>query len=142
MFPVRAIMYSIKGLYYPKKVLAGMRHASHALPGNFLAMLLVAVCKGNGSGIIKPFCRLVRGVWTPSGFESMLPSVTTKYCLLAALLLHALPHDGTYVAVAGLFLAMKVGPLFGVPVDLFSPLENKVCPLILGVPEPDQKKSN
>merc|ERR1712242_647780 len=31
MFPVRAIMYSIKGLYYPKKVLAGMRHASHAL---------------------------------------------------------------------------------------------------------------
>ena len=40
MFPVRAIMYSIKGLYYPKKVLAGMRHASHALPGNFLGQPL------------------------------------------------------------------------------------------------------
>ena len=73
------------------------------------------------------------------------PTHSAQYCLLAALLLHALPHDGTYVAVAGLFLAMKVasqtpdcllltlhlsisqvGPLFGVPVDLFSPLENKV----------------
>merc|ERR1712227_367438 len=51
MFPVRIIMYCIKGLYYPKKVLAGMKHAAHVLPGNFLAMLLVAVCKGNGSGI-------------------------------------------------------------------------------------------
>ena len=70
MFPVRIILYTIKGLYYPKKILAGMKHAAHALPGNFLgkfaaihhkneiflpfmfmfslfisAMLLVAVCK-------------------------------------------------------------------------------------------------
>merc|ERR1712242_302578 len=117
MFPVRIIMYCIKGLYYPKKVLAGMKHAAHVLPGNFLAMLLVAVCKGNGSGIMKPFC------------------------LLAALLLHLLPGDATYIAVAGLFLTMKVGPLFGVPVDLFSPVENKVCPLILGLPESEQKKT-
>jgi len=141
MFPVRIIMYCIKGLYYPKKVLAGMKHAAHELPGNFLAMLLVAVCKGNGSGIMKPFCRLVRGVWTPSGFESLMPSVTTKYCILAALLLHLVPGDATYIAVAGLFLSMKVGPLFGVPVDLFSPVENKVCPLLLGIPESDQKKT-
>merc|ERR1712008_114010 len=77
MFPVRIIMYIIKGVYYPKKVLAGMKHAT----------------------------------------------------LL------------TYVAVAGLFLSMKVGPLFGVPVDLFSPVENMLCPLVLGVPEADQKKT-
>jgi len=61
---------------------------------------------------------------------------------LAALLFYLLPGDVTYVAVAGLFLTMKVGPLFGVPVDLFSPLENKICPLILGLPDQDQKKSN
>merc|ERR1719244_221924 len=132
MFPVRIIMYTIKGLYYPKKVLAGMKHAQHELPGNFLAMLLVAVCKGNGSGIIKPLCRLARGVWTPSGLETMLPSVTTKYCVLAALCLFFIPSDATYVAVAGLFLSMKVGPLFGVPVDFFSPIENKISPLLLG----------
>jgi len=141
MFPARIIMYTIKGLYYPKKVLAGMKHAQHELPGNFLAMLLVAVCKGNGSGIIKPLCRLARGVWTPSGLETMLPSVTTKYCVLAALCLFFIPSDATYVAVAGLFLSMKVGPLFGVPVDFFSPLENKISPLVLGVPEQEQKKT-
>merc|ERR1711997_1019023 len=142
IFPVRIVLYLIKALYYPKKVLAGIKHAGHVLPGNFLAMLLVAVCKGNGSGIIKPFCRLVRGVWSPSGFETLIPSVTSKYCLLAALLFYLLPGDVTYVAVAGLFLTMKVGPLFGVPVDLFSPVENKICPLIMGLPEQDQKKTN
>ena len=40
----------------------------------------------------------------------LTPTHSAQYCLLAALLLHALPHDGTYVAVAGLFLAMKVQP--------------------------------
>ena len=45
MFPVRIIMYTIKGIYYPKKVLAGMNHAAHVLPGNFLAMVLLACCK-------------------------------------------------------------------------------------------------
>ena len=47
MFPVRFIMYTIKGIYYPKKVLAGMKHAAHVLPGNFLAVILVACCKVN-----------------------------------------------------------------------------------------------
>ena len=40
----------------------------------------------------------------------LTPTHSAQYCVLAALLLHALPHDGTYVAVAGLFLAMKVQP--------------------------------
>ena len=38
----------------------------------------------------------------------MIPSVCTKYCILAALLLTFLPGDLTYVIVAGLFLVMKV----------------------------------
>ena len=36
IFPVRFVLYLIKALYYPKKVLAGMKHAGHVLPGNFL----------------------------------------------------------------------------------------------------------
>merc|ERR1712106_898697 len=42
MFPVRIMMYTIKGIYYPKKVVAGMKHAAHVLPGNFLALMVVA----------------------------------------------------------------------------------------------------
>ena len=45
MFPVRIMMYTIKGIYYPKKVVAGMKHAAHVLPGNFLALMVVACCK-------------------------------------------------------------------------------------------------
>ena len=37
-----------------------------------------------------------------------MPSICTKYCILATLLLTFLPGDITYVAVAGLFLSMKV----------------------------------
>jgi len=139
LFPVRLVLYTLKGLYYPKKVVAGIKHAKHVLPGNFIALILIACCKGNGSGIIKPVCRLVRGVWTPTSLETLLPSVTTKYCILATLLLTQLPGDLTYILVAGLFLAMKVGPLFGVPVDLFSPVENKVGPHLLGLPEETKK---
>ena len=36
IFPVRFVLYLIKALYYPKKVLAGIKHAGHVLPGNFL----------------------------------------------------------------------------------------------------------
>jgi len=139
MYPVRLVLYTVKGLYYPKKVVAGIKHAKHVLPGNVLALVLAAVCKGNGSGMIKPFARLARGTWTPVAWETVVPSVTTKYCLLATLALCLQPGDVTYVAVAGLFLAMKVGPLLGVPVDLFSPIENKAAPWIFGVPEEPKK---
>merc|ERR1711890_181930 len=108
-----------------------MKHAKHALPGNFLALVLLACCKGNGSGIIKPFCRLVRGVWTPSSWETLLPSVCTKYCILSTLLLTLLPGDLTYVLVCGLFLAMKVGPLFTVPWTCFHQLKERFVLLSL-----------
>ena len=32
-----------QGLYYPKKVLAGMKHAAHVLPGNFLGRLTLII---------------------------------------------------------------------------------------------------
>ena len=104
--------------------------------------------QGNGSGILKPVCRLVRGVWRPISSELLMPSLTTKvqfyflvsgnccllsavccllslllkcrqppysdltncfqYCLVATLMFFLLPGELTYVAIAGLFLAMKV----------------------------------
>ena len=45
MYPVRLVLYTVKGLYYPKKVVAGIKHAKHVLPGNLLALVLAAVCK-------------------------------------------------------------------------------------------------
>ena len=41
--PLKIVMYLGKGLYYPKKVLAGMKHAAHVLPGNFLGILTLII---------------------------------------------------------------------------------------------------
>ncbi len=37
-----------------------------------------------------------------------------------------------YILMAGVLVAMKAGPLFGVPVDVLSPLEAKYVPLVFG----------
>ncbi len=56
-------------MYYPKKIVAGIRHAKYIFKRNPLAGIIIATLKGNGSGIIKPFARLSRFV---SEFELSL----------------------------------------------------------------------
>lgn len=48
------------GMYYPKKIVGGIRHAKYIFKKNILAGIVIATLKGNGSGIIKPFARLAR----------------------------------------------------------------------------------
>ena len=45
------------------------------MPDHELAMVLIGVIKGNGSGVIKPVTRLICGVWKPASSE-----VSTHYC--------------------------------------------------------------
>ena len=55
-------LYIAKGLSYPKKIVAGIKHAKHAgidVRKNWLAGILVATLKANGSGFIKPLARSV-----------------------------------------------------------------------------------
>ena len=53
-------LYVLKGLYYPKKIVAGIKHAKHTLDKrNWLAAIVVGTMKANGSGFIKPLARLV-----------------------------------------------------------------------------------
>ena len=43
--------------------------------------------------------------------------------------------------MVGVLVAQKAGPLFGVPVDVFAPLEAKLVPFIFGTqPKPEEKK--
>ena len=48
------------GMYYPKKILGGIKHAKFIFKKNPIAGIVIATLKGNGSGIIKPFARLAR----------------------------------------------------------------------------------
>ena len=70
-----------------------MKHAKHVFNGNLIAYVLIATIKSNGSGFIKPLARLVRGATEDitGCFESLKPSVTTKYCLISSILYVTLP---------------------------------------------------
>ncbi len=122
----------IKGLYYPKKILAGLKHSKHVFKGNYLCAIAIATLKGNGTGIVKPFARAIRGSWIPDGVESMRPSVTTKMCVCFAALYLAFPTDLCYIAMASAFVAMKVCPPMGVKFDPFTKLEDAVSPIFFG----------
>ena len=143
--PFKIPLYVLKGMYYPKKIAAGIKHAKHIFHGNFLAYIIIATLKANGSGFMKPFARVVRGATEDiaGALESMKPSVTSKYCFLCAILYTFYPGDLAYILMAGLLITMKAGPLFEVPVDVFKPAEDKICPLIFSkrekVPEKAEK---
>ena len=36
MLPVKTFLYVMKGLYYPKKIVAGIKHAGHVFHGNLI----------------------------------------------------------------------------------------------------------
>ena len=130
--PIKMALYILKGLYYPKKIVAGIKHAKHVFHGNWIAYIVIATVKANGSGFIKPVARVVRGTTEniTDILESMKPSVTTKYCFLSSALYVLLPSDLAYIIICGLLVAMKAGPLVSWPVDVFKPVEDKLCPLI------------
>ena len=143
-FPIRLPLYVIKGMYYPKKILAGLKHAKHVLDKkNWLGAVVIATLKANGSGFIKPLARFARGSTSNLAdcLESMKPSVTSKYCFVCALLYALLPGDATYIAMVGLLVTMKAGPLLNVPVDGFAVAESKLVPLVFRKID-DEKKEN
>lgn len=130
--PAKAPIGLVKALYYPKKILAGIKHSKHVFKGNFLAAVVIATLKGNGSGMIKPISRLARGVWRPLSSETMFPSVTTKLCVVSAALYIVYAQDVTYVFLVGLFVALKLGPVFGMPFEPFKRIEEALSPIFFG----------
>jgi len=131
----------IKEIYRAKKVVGGIADAAKVFPDHELAMVLIGTIKGNGSGVIKPVTRLLCGVWKPSSTEILDMSVTTKECLLAALLL-VLDQSGylpppvsgslLYLAILATFLLTKISSALGEPIDPFIPLERVVHSLAMG----------
>ena len=145
ILPVKVPLYLIKGLYYPKKILGGIKHAKHVFnKQNILAIILIATLKANGSGFIKPFARLARGTTDNIAgcLETMKPSVTTKYCLVCSVLYVLMPGDLTYIIITGLLVTMKTGPLFNLPIGQgFSFVENTVSPILFRKIDEEKKES-
>ena len=49
-------------------------------------------------------------------------------------------HFFFHSLIAGLLIAMKAGPLLSLPVDVFQPVEEKMCPLLFGQREKPTEK--
>ena len=47
-------------------------------------IVLLLLPQGAGSGILRTFEQLIRGVWVPSGNEILRPTFYTKACILAS----------------------------------------------------------
>jgi len=131
----------IKEIYRGKKTLGGINDASKVFPDQELLMVMIGLIKGNGSGFMKPFTRLVCGTWQPGKTELLSMSTTSKECLVAALLMvadkagyipSALSGDLLYLVIILTFLMVKLSGLLAEPVDPFTSLETSVATLAFG----------
>lgn len=131
----------VKEIYRAKKTLGGITDAAKVFPDQELLMIMIGLIKGNGSGFMKPVTRLVCGTWQPESSELLKMSVTSKECLVAALLLVAdisgyLPApvsgDLLYLAIVCTFITVKLSSILAEPIDPFTPLEGAVATLAFG----------
>jgi len=133
LMPIYATVCTIKEVYRPLKIFKGLKEGLSFKPESLFVPLLVATIKGNGSGVMTPVTRVVRGVWKPAANELMKPSLTTKLCFLVGLALLVLDPklgDLVYLAAVGLFVSVKLASVFGEPIDPIKPLEDFVFRLL------------
>ncbi|XP_023331794.1 trimeric intracellular cation channel type 1B.1 [Eurytemora carolleeae] len=125
----------LKEIYRAKKTLGGISDAAKLYPDHELIQITVGLIKGNGSGFMKPITRLVCGTWVPGSSELLKMSVTSKGCLVAAVLMVAdkaghipapVSGDLLYLGIVGVFILVKLAPLLGEPIDPFKPLQKAV----------------
>jgi len=131
----------VKEIYRAKKTLGGINDAAKVFPEQELLMVMIGLIKGNGSGFMKPVTRLVCGTWRPQSSELLSMSVTSKECLVAAIMMVAdkggylpapLSGDLLYLIIVSVFVMVKLASVLADPVDPFSPLEGTVATLAFG----------
>jgi len=131
----------IKEIYRAKKTLGGINDAAKVFPDQELLMVMIGLLKGNGSGFMKPLTRLICGIWRPSSTELLAMSVTSKECLVAAVVMVAdqagylttyMSSDLLYLLIVFTFITIKLAALVADPIDPFQPLEQLGAYLVFG----------
>jgi len=138
--PLKVVMAVMKEFYRVKKINDGVTHAAKLYPNAYLILVIIGIIKGNGSGFMKLAERLSRGVWTPSAFEGLTPSFTTKASVVASLIfvldkkteLIAAPHALVYFTLCIFFVYFKVSSMLLGIGDPFLPMENLFCAIFMG----------
>lgn len=138
--PIKVVVSVMKEVQRAYKVHHGVLHAAKLHPNAYIVMVVIGTVKGAGSGIIKTFEQLVRGVWQPTGNEILRPSFYTKSCLIASIIFVVekktdfiqAPHELVYLAVVGFFVYFKLSSLLLGVNDPFLPFENLFCAVFMG----------
>jgi len=138
--PIKVICAALKEIYRAKKVHDGVTHAAKLFPNAYIVMIVIGAIKGNGPGFIKIGERLIRGVWTPTAVEFLVPNFSTKASVLAAFIfvidkktdLISAPHALVYFAVVIFFVYFKLSSLLLGITDPFVPFENLFCAICMG----------
>lgn len=140
VLPVKVVLSTLKEVKRAYKVSHGVSHAAKLYPNSYFVQILVGTAKGAGSGIIKTFEQLVRGVWLPNHNEVLRPSFPTKACLVASIIFAleknslyvSAPHDLIYLCIVGFFIYFKLSAVILHVTDPFAPFENLFCAVFMG----------
>ncbi|KAL8589016.1 hypothetical protein ACOMHN_047997 [Nucella lapillus] len=140
LLPVKLLLCMLKEVQRAHKVYLGVVSTAKIYPDAYFIIVLIGTLKGNGSGLMKNFERLVRGVWVPGSNEILQPTFVTKECLLASVLflcerLHympSVPHPFLYFGVVVFFIYFKLSSILLGLSDPSAPLENLVCAVFMG----------
>jgi len=140
LFPVKIILSILKEIQRTYKIHHGVAHAVKLYPNAYLIHVLIGTAKGAGSGIIRVFEQLIRGIWPPQHNEILRPSFTTKACVIAAILFtmdrHSfyinLPHEITYLGLVVFFVYFKLNAIILNVSDPLAPIENLLSAILMG----------
>lgn len=139
LLPFKMVLSGFKEVQRSHKVYHAVSHTAKLYPNSYLVIIIIGTVKGAGSGMMRNFERLVRGLWTPGTNELLQPSFVTKACLVAAsvFLMEKLnyiqaPHPLIYFGVVMFLVYFKLSALLLGIHDPFAPFENLFCAVFMG----------
>ncbi|OWF54395.1 trimeric intracellular cation channel type B-like [Mizuhopecten yessoensis] len=137
--PCKLVVAALKECQRAHKVYHAVIHTAKLYPNAYFVIILIGTVKGAGSGLMKNFERLVRGLWIPGTNELLQPSFVTKACIVASsvFLLERLnyitaPHPLIYFGIVIFFVYFKLSALLLGIHDPFAPFENLFCAIFMG----------
>jgi len=139
LLPCYLALSILKETQRAHKVYHGVLVAAKLYPSSYLVIIIIGTIKGAGSGIMKSFDRLIRGIWIPGSNEVLQPTFATKACLVAAIVFLcerlnfiAVPHPLIYFGIVLFFVYFKISSVVLGIHDPFVPLENLFCAVFMG----------
>lgn len=139
LLPFKMVLCALKEVQRAHKVYNAVSHTAKLYPNAYLIIVIIGTVKGAGSGLMRNFERLIRGLWVPGANEILQPTFFTKASLVAACVFLAerlnyiqAPHQLIYFGIVIFFVYFKLSALLLGIHDPFAPFENLFCAIFMG----------